>query len=63
MLSIRLDFYQLFTDLLVNYFYRFTGTVKPVLTATSEQRPPVNNGQPDPQTSQTNWSFIGDTSE
>jgi hypothetical protein len=23
----------------------FIGTVKPVLTATSEQRPPVNNGQ------------------
>ncbi len=38
-------------------------TVKPVLTTTSEQRPPVNNGQPDPQTSQINASFIGGTSE
>jgi hypothetical protein len=38
-------------------------TVKPVLTTTSEQRPPVNNGQSDPQTSQINTSFIGGTSE
>ncbi len=38
-------------------------TVKPVLTATSEQRPPVNNDQPDPQTSQINTSFIGGNSE
>jgi hypothetical protein len=38
-------------------------TVKPVLTTTSEQWPPVNNGQPDPQTSQINTSFIGGTSE
>ncbi len=38
-------------------------TVKPVLTVTSEYRPPVNNGQPDPQTSQINTSFIGGTSE
>ncbi len=27
-------------------FCSFLSTVKPVLTATSEQRPPVNNGQP-----------------
>jgi hypothetical protein len=45
------------------YFILFQYTVKPVLTATSEQRPPVNNGQPDPQTSQTNCSFIGENSE
>ncbi len=38
-------------------------TVKPVLTTTSEQRPPVNNGQSDPQTYQINTSFIGGTSE
>ncbi len=38
-------------------------TVKPVLTTTSEQRPPVNIGQSDPQISQINTSFIGGTSE
>ena len=31
---------------IVNAF-RFGVTVKPVLTATSEQRPPVNNDQPE----------------
>jgi hypothetical protein len=30
-------------------------TVKPVLTTTSEQRPPVNKGQPDPRFSK----FVG----
>ncbi len=38
-------------------------TVKPVLIATSDQQPPVNNGQPNPQTSQTNCSYIGETFE
>ncbi len=36
-------------------------TVKPVLTTTSEQRPPVNNGQPEGSTTSLNlashWSF------
>ena len=30
-------------------YYINLSTVKPVLTTTSEQRPPVYNGQPDPQ--------------
>ncbi len=34
-----------------------------MLTTTSEQRPPVNNDQLDPQTYQINTSFIGGTSE
>jgi hypothetical protein len=38
-------------------------TVKPVLTTTSEQRPHVNNGLPDPKASQINTSSIGGTSE
>ncbi len=37
--------------------------VNPMLTTTSEQRPPVSNGQSDPQTSQINTSFIRGTSE
>jgi hypothetical protein len=38
-------------------------TVKSVLTATFEQRPLVNNDQPDTQGAQINTSFIGGTSE
>jgi hypothetical protein len=38
-------------------------TVKPVLTTTSEQQPPVYNDQLEPQFSKTDGNFIGKNCE
>ncbi len=51
--------YYFFIYLILKYiFYIFMSTVKPVLTTTSEQRPPVNNDQPKPH--QSNLILIFD---
>ncbi len=41
-----------------NYNYTLTCTVKPAITATSEQWPPVNNGRFDTSTASLNLTFI-----
>jgi hypothetical protein len=41
-----------------NYNYTLTCTVKPAITATSEQWPPVNNGRFDSSTASLNLTFI-----
>ncbi len=57
--KIRQNFY-IFTFLLFILFkaLTFKCTVKPDLTTTCEQRPPVNNGQFEPSTASQNLSFI-----
>jgi hypothetical protein len=40
-----------------NISVQFGGTVKPVLTATSEQRPPASNGQHKPSQIKFNSNF------
>ncbi len=50
-------------EILIEKKKKILNSVRPVLTTISEQWPHVNNGQPDPQISQRNTSFIGGTSE
>ncbi len=44
-------------DPIIRQINNFISTVKPVLTATSEQRPPANNGQPKPGQIKFNSNF------
>ncbi len=45
--------FYFFINILRNFDHFFINTVKPVLTTTSKQRPPVNNGQSEATT--TTW--------
>ncbi len=44
-------------DPIIRHINNYISTVKPVLTATSEQRPPANNGQPKPGQIKFNSNF------